>query len=387
MSSAVAHVLAGVALEDVTPPLGLPMAGFAARTGGADRTHDALTVRAIAVGETAIVVADVIGLDEASCARVRRRAPMPADRVIVAATHTHGGPATMPGRLTQPVDAAYLAGLEDACVLALERAFAMREPCTLRFGIGADPGVAKNRRRDDGPVDRGVPVLVVHRSDGQPLAHLVVHACHPVVLGPDNTAWTGDYPFFVRCGIEAARPGTLCLFLTGCCGDVNTGHAASASFSTAPAPRRTFAEALRIGAVIADAALAAETILVQGSVDAAHVDLLLDLDASAAATFGPHEPWPARVTVLDWGGIRLVGLPGEPFAWIGIELRLRLAGPTIAIAYANGCPGYFPTEDEYKQGGYEVLEAHRYYGMPAPFAPGSAERLLDAAVTASARLR
>jgi len=362
------------------------MAGFAARTSGADCIHDALTVRALVVGDTAIVVADVIGLDEASCARIRGRAPVPADCVVVAATHTHGGPATMPGRLGQPVAPPYLAGLERACVPAMERAFAMREPCALRFGTGADPGVAKNRRRSGGPVDRGVPVLGVHRPDGPPVAHLVAHACHPVVLGPDNTAWSADYPFFVRRDIEAAHPGSLCLFLTGCCGDVNTGHAASASFSTAPAPRRTFAEALRIGVAIAEAALAAETEPVQGIVGAAHVDLLLDLAASGTAACGPREPWPARVTVLDWGGIRIVGLPGEPFARTGIELRRRLTGPTIAIAYANGCPGYFPTEDEHAQGGYEVDEAHRYYGMPAPFAPGSAERLLDAALAASARL-
>ena len=32
------------------------------------------------------------------------------------------------------------------------------------------------------------------------------------------------------------------------------------------------------------------------------------------------------------------------------------------------------------ESGYEVDEAHRYYGQPATFAPGSAERLADAAV-------
>ena len=51
----------GVAVVDITPPPGLLQAGFAARTEPAIGTHDPLTARAVVVGDTAIVVADVIG--------------------------------------------------------------------------------------------------------------------------------------------------------------------------------------------------------------------------------------------------------------------------------------------------------------------------------------
>ena len=43
-------------------------------------------------------------------------------------------------------------------------------------------------------------------------------------------------------------------------------------------------------------------------------------------------------------------------------------------------PGYIPPRDAYPAGGYEVAEAHRYYGLPAAFAPGSAETLASAVV-------
>ena len=54
--------------------------------------------------------------------------------------------------------------------------------------------------------------------------------------------------------------------------------------------------------------------------------------------------------------------------------------------FADGVPGYIPPEAEYPFGGYEVLEAHRYYGLPAAFAAGSAERLEAAAIRLNAQL-
>ena len=54
--------------------------------------------------------------------------------------------------------------------------------------------------------------------------------------------------------------------------------------------------------------------------------------------------------------------------------------PHFVASFADGVPGYIPPSSEYPLGGYEVLEAHRYYGLPAAFAPGSAERLEAAAI-------
>jgi len=51
------------------------------------------------------------------------------------------------------------------------------------------------------------------------------------------------------------------------------------------------------------------------------------------------------------------------------------------LGYCDGVSGYLPTADEYESGGYEVCDAHRYYGMPGPYAQGSAERLADAAIS------
>jgi hypothetical protein len=91
--------------------------------------------------------------------------------------------------------------------------------------------------------------------------------------------------------------------------------------------------------------------------------------------------WTARVGVLEWGGVRIVTLPGEPFAHTGQQVRAALGpGVTFVAGYTDGSPGYLASACEYELGGYEVLEAHRYYGMPGPFARGSAEQLVKTAL-------
>ena len=58
----------------------------------------------------------------------------------------------------------------------------------------------------------------------------------------------------------------------------------------------------------------------------------------------------------------------------------------FVLSLSDGNPGYIPAREDYPAGGYEVAEAHRYYGLPAAFAPGSAEQLADAVVGASRNL-
>jgi hypothetical protein len=404
----------GVAVIDITPPAGLSMAGFGARTQPAIGAHDRLTARAVAVGDTAIVVADVLGIHEAMSARIRERCCLPADNVIVAAVHNHGGPASMAGRAGHGADPAYLERLESACVGAIDAAVVNQQKAEMTIGMGGDPDVARNRRHPGGPVDRALPVLRIRTLDGAMLAVITSYACHPVVLGADNLLWTADYPHYVRSGIEAAYPGATALFLTGCTGDVNTGHSAQASLSLGANAERSFATAERLGRRIADAALRAPEAPVGPDIGVGNAHVLLEFArreteplpvlaarwraesatdparaellrywiewAEASAAITDPAPWPGRVTLLNWGGVALVALPGEIFAETGLSIRAALeGGPAFVFSYADGTPGYIPPASEFRHGGYEVDEAHRYFGLPASFAPGSAEALADTA--------
>ncbi len=413
---------AGIAVIDITPPAGLYMAGFGARTEPATGAHDRLTVRALAVDDTALVVVDVLGLHEATSERIRTRCCLPADRVIVTALHNHGGPCVMGERAGGNNDPAYVRRLEDACVEAIDRAVAAQKPASLTMGMGPDPDVARNRRHANGIVDPAVPVLRVRDGDGRLMAVMTAYACHPVVLSADNRLWTADYPHFVRTTIEAANPGAVAIFITGCAGDANTGHSAYASQTLAPSDERRFARAERLGRRIGEAALAAPEAPC-GELSAA-TDCTVDLkferretqplrelaglwrrEAAAdpqltvlrehwvrwAETWADTplpDHWTGRVSVLDWGGVPIVALPGEIFAETGLSIRAALGNiPAFVFSYADAVPAYIPSAGEFRYGGYEVDEAHRYYGLPASFAPGSAEALADAAIALAGRLK
>lgn len=402
---------AGAAIVDITPTPGLLMSGFAARSLPAKGAHDALSARAVVIGETAVVVADVIGIDAAMSSRIRKRCVLPAENVVVTALHTHGSPVSMAGRLSVTADPAYLERLEDACVTAIDKAAAARRPANITAGQGSDPGIARNRRHPGGPVDASLSLLRIRDGNGDMIAVVTAYACHPVVLAADNLLWTADYPHFVRASLEEAYPGAIALFMTGCVGDANTGHSAHASITLSANPDRTYEAAERIGRKVAQAVLSAGERPVSAQV-AAHngtVELafqrrepeapktlekrwrdeamnaeaarrsLLGYWADWAKNIAPAMPEPltARVTVLDWGGVWVVALPGEIFAETALSIRAALgpAKPAFVIGFADDNPGYIPPASEFQFGGYEVDEAHRYYGLPMTFAPGSAEAL------------
>lgn len=392
-------VRAGVATLDITPSRPMAMSGFIDRTGMSSGVHDRLSVRALVVDRTALVTVDVVGLHEELCARVRTAVRPWVDHAIVHATHTHSGPASIPGRLGPGADEEWLAHVESSCVDAVRRAADSRESTIVTAGYGDDPDVARNRRRPGGLVDRALPVLRLDRPDGTPLALMVSYACHPVVLSAQNTLLSADYPGVTRRHLEEST-GATTLFATSCAGDINTGHALD---GRPEAPhRRTFARCEDIGRRIAEAALRSPQVTAPQVVDAARGAIGVPLehpattelapDAAGHLDTPPQSGWEARVTVLRWGPALIVALPGEPFAQASLEIRTQLQSLTDAqvvavLGYSDGCPGYFPAGGEYALGGYEVDQAHHYYGMPGPFARGSLERLTHTAVELARSLR
>ena len=400
----------GASIIDITPPNGIAMAGFAARTEVAKGDHDALTVRALVVDDTAIVTVDVIGIDANLSARARARASLPDQAITITATHTHGGPVSMPGRLSAKADHAFILCLEDAVVKAVDLAIVNQKPARLLGGIGVEPGFASNRRRLDGPVATGIPILRFESVEGSTIAILVSYACHPVVLGADNLSWTGDYPHFVRKKLETTFPGAIAIFATGCAGDVNTGHSAAASLSLLATPERSFAKAKEIGFGIANSVIDARLTDVSGNVG--HSEVFADICFEQREQEAPDilakswrlaakdtrsleviwanwaekhmgrdlSPLKARITALKWGSVGIIALPGEIFAETALEIREKLAqkDPLFILAYADDNPGYIPPESDYLRGGYEIDEAHRFYGLGATIAPKTAEHLAEA---------
>lgn len=150
---------AGIARVDITPPLGLAMAGYGARTDVAEGVEDPLQAYAVAFeqdGEAcAIVVADFIGVPRELSAMVRERVEelcdLPGDRVLVCATHTHWGPTLRASNylaedLRNAVSEEYSVTAMRQMAGAVAEAWRLREPAVAMPGTGSADRVKFNRR-------------------------------------------------------------------------------------------------------------------------------------------------------------------------------------------------------------------------------------------------
>ena len=136
-------MFAGLEQISITPRPGIDMTGYIAREGPSNGVMDRLYARALMMmddhwGRLGIITADLIGLDAAFVKRVRRaiaeKTNLPPDRLMIACSHTHAGPATMHLQDCGKVNARYMDRLEKALVkVAWE---AQRMMCSVRLEVG-----------------------------------------------------------------------------------------------------------------------------------------------------------------------------------------------------------------------------------------------------------
>lgn len=60
----------------------------------------------------------------------------------------------------------------------------------------------------------------------------------------------------------------------------------------------------------------------------------------------------------------------------GLWARRRWPG-TLPIGYANGMIGYTQTAAQLRRGGYEAIEAPRYYLLPGSYRPDIGDRIKE----------
>ncbi len=78
----------------------------------------------------------------------------------------------------------------------------------------------------------------------------------------------------------------------------------------------------------------------------------------------------------------ICGVPYELMVEFALESMEKLNNPLFYVnGYTNGCLSYFPTEEEYDKGGYEVywslLIYYKYYNRVFPFERDSASKLIE----------
>lgn len=421
----------GVSERVITPPIGIPMGGYAGRPGPAVGVHDDLKARALVIeagGERAAVVSlDLLYPTPELVKEVReeaeRRVGVPAESVVVAAVHTHSGPSVF--GLDSCLERSYLneywSLLPGLVSSVLVEAAGKLGEAAVRYGRGRLDGWTVNRRKPGvGPLDNEVGALLFEGAGG-PLAAVVNFACHAVVLGHNNLFISADYPGAVSRAVERLL-GAKTLFLTGACGDVNPLTPGTSLERVYDRSVGTFADVEEMGTAVACEAVKA----LMGSRREEEVELRAARREVKLAVQQAPEVSPERVAELEgelrnalargdeasasqlsfqlgvarWafevskrlrerapngelttevqairlGGAAIVALPGEPLVEIGLAIKSQSpAQLTMVAGYSNDAIGYVPTDSAFEEGGYETA-------FPACVVDrGSAKRLTESA--------
>lgn len=439
----------GIASVDFTPRIGLPLMGNFRDDYLARGVHDPLRAKAMVFADAqgrkaALLALDVCMLDRRNVALLRRvvgeQSSVPAENVLVCATHTHSAPAPFP-KFLLGLDFAPFAADAESFLRKAAGAVALADrdlsEAQLRLGRSEEPRLAFNRRlrrRDGstqmnwealqpgfdpdqvegawGPADPQMTCLVVQRP-GKPSGAIVNYGLHPAILAGDNWLYSADYPGQMAAALERIQgPGFTSLFVNGCCGNVN--HVDYRD----PQQGRGYGMTERVGYMLAAAAseairtavplsgdcvaVARDTVALDripiGEKERQRCEAVLEeargrpmqglVDGLPDVHFAEvrlgmyarqHEPDRVEVIALRLGEAAVAGLPGEVFCELG--MRLKRAAPTPHLLVAELCGdaiGYLPTRESFAQGGYEPTVGSTFYE------PGAGEKLADAA---AARLR
>ena len=405
----------GVASSDITPEPGPALQGHWS-TNPSHSVLYPLEVRAIVFEEadvrTAIATLDVIGVTKETTDRIRARVTeacgIPGDHVMVACSHTHSAPATLPALGMEP-PAGWMESIERETAASIVRAAADLKPVRIGLGCGSAhfnicrrplPGASGMTLNFGGIVDRRARVLVVEAEDGSPQAVLFHYSCHTTTKSGSEGYISPDYAGIARRVIEDAM-GCRALFLAGCFGNIRPAviNPETGGFKSA-----TKAELDACGEE-----LGREVARVAGSLKTRRSSQLRAQRADVRISFGEHDPieelrekaadesargrlltgpWAGGVLeMIACGGIpksratemqlmavgplTCVTIPGEPVQEIGHAIEKRLRGLVDAddvwpVGYANDEIGYLCTDRHYEEGGYEP-NAYPYYGEPARY--------------------
>jgi hypothetical protein len=405
--------LTGAATTEFPIKPGTPMAGYLAREGPAESTHDPLTISAFVVmsdGSLFVLLAvDLLGVDRELIDEIAREAGVAPDSIALAASHTHSGPggiipSSHPGEGAQ-VDPVLRARFVATCGQTVRSAMARMEPADVSIGTAEAIGIAANRNDRFGPFDPTVTVIQAKGLLGSSIATIVHFACHPTILPAASRVISAEFPGVLRRELRASIPGVV-FFVNGAAGDVSTrftrtnqdeaevervGTVLAAAAQHALERARAIEGELARGSVhvnlpvrsasdveqASELAIIAEQRMATGSLSAAELRIEQTRIQGALLLERLMESNLAHVSrsiQIPWwrlGDLRLLGIPGELVASLRAAIVDSLPDALI-LGYTNGYIGYLPDRAAYDAGLYEALAS--------PYAAGAGEQLVETLV-------
>lgn len=393
---------AGYGKYELTPPMGVELAGFGYYLERRAQTViDPLFARAVLLEtddvKALLISCEVLGLSREVCADVFEHAKkygVAPENVIIVSVHTHTGPTIIYHEGTGAVDPDYVATVAGRISKAIDAAASdMDDVSSLSHMTAPLPGDYIYNRADptNGPVDRTVRGFTIARKNRKPIA-LVSAACHGVFRQriPHISA---DFAGGINRIME--EQGSLPLYLNGLCGDIDPFN---------PTPERLDEFAGLVSSIFVrnheELPLTVESGSIPFTLRLTPVtrDDILSAAETAVKNAGSPDEGPARVALI-WkdemlekldrltdteeicgkylilGGVPIVAVPFEGFTCIGQEIRQLIdREDALTLGCAEELLGYLPTRDDIKRGAYAALESTFLYKR-LPVVPGEAERL------------
>jgi len=362
------QLLVGHARQDITPPVGTYLMGYASRTEPSQALHDRLHANAVALSDgeqrAVILALDICWLDLPEVAilkeAIRERTGLGPEAVLANFSHTHAGP--MVARFARDTfDEAYFSELVARSVEAVASALDDLRPAALETSWAyADIGTNRRERAEDGRIILGL------NPEGQTLGEATVWRfrresaddvalwsipVHGTVMGGENLQISGEWMGDAVRKIETRCQGLRAVFLQGCCADQN--------------PYRGDQSFRQVEYLGSRAAAAVETAL-QSPVRREGLPLRVLLrDMALPLAEGGTSPCP--IHGLRVGDCVLVGLGGEAFVEYALHARrYSRAASTLALGYTDGSVGYLPTAAAYEEGGYEPT-SYKHFSIGKPW--------------------
>lgn len=402
----------GVAAGDITPPVGAPLCGFAARklhtSAGIYRP---LRVVCLAVddGNTPLLIvsAEIIFF-ESIADRVRisisQATGVPRENIILNATHTHCGPAvrTKDIDIHGWIDHVYVDHFVRVLTATAHTAWKNKFSAILKFYTGTCSLACCRRKPDsqhpgrilrsmlpykNGISDHQVPVLTAETEDGIIRAVVFNYACHPTSRG--GLLIGGDFPGFAYEYLDEAFPNALHLFLQGCGADQKPRpYNPDAEVFERRTIEQTREGGYELGRAVENAVNSKAFLPVHGhlSVIQKFVNLQTEpLDHKLVEEYRNDSAeykkrWADyhkkriemcesenRTVVMELQTVRfgnslaIPALAAEAVVEHSIRLKNDLASDFAAVmplAYINHVIGYVPVKRQFDEYGYEVIDAN-----------------------------
>jgi len=382
---------AGVGIVDITPTESVVLAGSPTllKSSAIDtRLYVKALVLSAGAKKVAIVTLDTLKYPVECVMRARRQIEkttgIPADRVIICASHTHRGPlwSYYQDQLATPIAEAVTLAARDLAPCRLGTAQGQAEGLSECRRVIKDgqawnrwqlPPAEREKYPAEGPSDATFNVLALIGSDGTYKAIVYDFACH--ATNTRDLAVSADYPGDVQRHVQARLGYAVpTLYLTGPCGDVNP---------VAGLKREFFGEKLG-GAVVAclgrleplaRPSLAMETreLPMPGRErpELKEADIALkwprQLEHYKTAFYNMQKrdrpSYPFFFTALRIGDdFAIVTNPDELFCGIGMGIKSKSPFKhTIVAEQTNGAHGYVPTAGAFAGGGYETWFGEHSY--------------------------